>query len=173
MKAFKEFSIPIKTLNDGLHHFTFEIDGHFFNEFENSEIKEGKFTIELDFDKQSSLFVLDFDIIGAYTADCDRCLVQIELEMKTDYQLLVKKTLEIEDDPDVICIDPDAHEINLANEIYEIIHLAIPMVNMIDCGPGKESFCDTVILKKLQTESEQKLENPLWNSLKDMNLNKN
>jgi uncharacterized metal-binding protein YceD (DUF177 family) len=173
MKAFKEFSIPIKTLEDGLHHFTFEIDGAFFSEFENSEIKEGKFTVELDFDKSSSLFVLDFEIIGSYKADCDRCLAKIDLALETEYQLLVKKTLEEEEDPDVICIDPEAHDINVAEELYEIIHLAIPMVKTIDCGPGEESFCDTEVLKKIQEEKIEEKENPLWDSLKDINFNKN
>lgn len=173
MKAFKEFSIPLKTMNDGLHHFKFEVEDDFFAAFEQSQIKEGKFTIELDFDKRSSLFVLDFDISGNYKADCDRCLAPIYLDMHTTYQLLVKKTLEQEDDPDVICIDPDAFEINVANEVYEIIHLAIPIVRIVDCGPGKEAFCDTEILKKIQADTEHEPENPLWNSLKDMNFNKN
>lgn len=172
MKAFKEFSIPLKGLADGYHRFEFSIDNAFFKSFENSLIKDGKFTISMDLDKRPSLIVLDFEINGIYSANCDRCLSSIQMPMDTSYQLLVKRSLEVDNDPDVMYIDPDAHEFNVASEIYEIIHLAIPLMKVVDCGPGEEAFCNQKVLDKFEIQNEQEEKNPLWDSLKDIKFNK-
>ena len=46
------FTIPISGLKEGQHYFDFEIDKEFFEQFEESEVKEGKLTAVVEADKK-------------------------------------------------------------------------------------------------------------------------
>ena len=60
---FKEMSglytIPLSGLKEGHHTFDFEIGKEFFEQFEESEVKEGSLVANIEMDKRSSHFDLD------------------------------------------------------------------------------------------------------------------
>ena len=150
MDKFKEFSLPIKGLKNGKHEFDFEIGSDFFKEFESSPIEEGNFDVHLIFDKRDSFFELNFDFDGSIKTDCDRCTASIGLPFGGDAFLMVKTTIEPqEEDAEVVYISPDESDFNVAKYIYEFICLAIPFHKSYDCENDDPQPCDFDILNRL------------------------
>ena len=124
MKTLNHFSIPIQGLKEGVHHFNFDIDQEFFKEFENSPIQESNFEMQLTLDKRADMLVLDFDFKGSFRTDCDRCLADINLPVKSSQQLIVKYSEDEREEVELIYISSERSELNVARFIYEVICLS-------------------------------------------------
>ncbi len=177
MNALKEFSLPIKGLKNGYHTFNFQLDETFFALFEASVIQKGWFEVTVEVDKRDSFFELTFDFDGTVQAECDRCTAVIELPFG-DTQTLVVKVSEEEqnEDADVVFINPDAHEFNVAQYIYEFICLAEPPLKVYDCENDDPQPCDFDVLNKINpsvsnNNSNDAVKNP-FEDLKNL-FNKN
>ena len=169
MDALNHFSIPIKGLKDGVHHFTFRIEADFFKHYEASPIENGNFEVQLEFDKRPEFFVLDFHIQGKIQTACDRCLADIQLPIQDDQQIIVKKGATVKDEAEVVFISRDAHELNVANMIYENICLATPLIKTYDCESEEPSVCDQSMLKFLEQENTSSdNNNPIWDQLNNL-----
>ncbi len=133
MKAFSKYEIPFVGLKSGEHFFNYSVDNDFFAEFEESPISDGKFEIELIFEK-GNFFTLTFNIIGSVAAECDRCAEKFELNFEESHPLMVKfdDNIAIEEDvpetdEDLIYISRNETHLNVARFIYEFIILSIPI----------------------------------------------
>lgn len=169
METLLPFSIPVKGLRTGVHHYEFQIGRAFFAAFEASPIEEGELAVNLQFDKRPGLYILQFDIRGTVKTECDRCLASINLPIVDSQQLLVKFSEEDEqEEADVIYIHAEATQLNVAQYIYEFIILAVPMIKVYDCESKEESPCDLEMLAYLEGENEdQEASNPVWDALKN------
>jgi uncharacterized metal-binding protein YceD (DUF177 family) len=172
-----QYTIPIKGLGNGIHEFEFQVDQSFFQAFEHSSIQEGAVTVKLVFEKRPELYVLNFALAGTVKTECDRCLVDIHLPISNEHQLLVKLSEEEskEDDPDVIYIHPETPKLQIAQFIYEYIHLSIPMIKVYDCQSEEEPPCNLDMLKYLEENEEKDSDqdqgdNPIWDALKNLDL---
>ena len=176
MGSLVNFSIPFRGLKSGTHQFDFQIDSTFFKHFKGAPIEEGEFEVSLLFDKRPDMFVLHFDIDGWMAAECDRCLVDIQLPVKDQQQLIIKFSEEVSEDPLVEHISKDTQQLNVAKYVYEFIILSMPITKVYDCENDEKPPCDEEMLTYLENkEGEQKEEeesNPLWEELKKFN-NKN
>ncbi len=173
MDALKEFSIPIKGLGIGVHEYDFEIDDSFFKHFENSPVQQGKLMLHLSIDKQSSMYVLDFDFEGGINTACDRCLADIMLPTAGSQRLLVKFSEDVgESDDDIIYISRDAAFLNIAQYAFEYICLAIPISKVYDCHLDEPMPCNEKVVNYLMDNNEEKIQNnkdnPLWDALKNL-----
>lgn len=163
------YSLPVSGLRDGLHHFDFQIDDHFFAAFESSAITSGDIDVHLTFDKQPSLFVLDFRIEGTIKQECDRCLELFDLPISVENSLKVKFDDNERDEDEVVYVSRERRQLNVARFIYEFVHLAIPMVKTHDMA---EEECDPSFLEYLNKEEEQEPEKEseekpsVWDALK-------
>ncbi len=166
MDPFQIYSIPIRGLNTGLHHYDFEIGEDFFRLFEASPIREGGFHVAMDLDKQQDLSTVLFSIKGWMRDSCDRCLADIRLPITSSYSAILKKGEGDDIDPDLIVISEEAHEWNIAHLIYDYICLSIPFRKTIDCKKLSPSPCDQEILKKIQNYGPSE-DNSVWDVLKD------
>ncbi len=169
------FAIPISGLKEGLHNYDFEIDNKFFDQFEESEVKEGVLSASVEADKRSSHIDIAIRIRGEVTLACDRCLEFFSLPVICENRLLVKfgKTLE-DTDPDIITIPSDEHELDLKQYFYEYILLALPIQKVHPVDKNGRSKCDPEMLKKLDeyiVNKESKTD-PRWDELKKL-INKN
>lgn len=172
-----QYTIPIKGLGNGIHEFEFQVDQSFFQAFEHSSIQEGAVRVKLVLEKRPELYVLNFALEGTVKTECDRCLVDIHLPISNEHQLLVKLSEEEskEDDPDVIYIHPETPKLQVAQFIYEYIHLSIPMIKVYDCQNEEEPPCNWDMLKYLEENEEKnsdqdKGDNPIWDALKNLDL---
>ncbi len=174
------YSIPVKGLHNGIHQFEFQIDRLFFENFENSPIAESDILVKLEFDKRSDMYVLQFELEGTVRTQCDRCAADINLPIADSQRLLVKFSTEEEpEEADVIFINPEAQQLNVAKYIYEYICLAVPLIRVYDCESDDPRPCNEEALNYLsnggqagEPEEEEKEANPIWDELKKLS-NKN
>jgi len=173
MEVLDHFSIPFVGLKVGLHQLKFEVDNAFFAMYENTLVKQGKITINLDLDKRSHMTILDFALAGSVVTDCDRCMEDINLPISGEYTLHAKYSEEeIDDTDEVIYIHPKLSRLNVAQFIYEYIHLSIPMIKTCESDP--EANCNEEILSRFEEEAkddgDEVKKNPMWDALNDLNL---
>lgn len=191
MEKLKEFSLPIKGLGVGEHHYRFKVGDGFYANFTDSPIEKGAIEVNVLFDKRNDMVVVDFSFSGTIETDCDRCLERIHLPIEGENRLFVKYGTELkeptygDDDADVVFISPFAHEFNLAPYIYEYTCLAIPLSKVYDCQADENAPCDETVLNLLddmatseeeeEEEGESDETKPTGDSPWDIlrNLNKN
>ena len=90
MDYLKEFYIPFKGLNIGVHNYKWKIFHRFFEAIDNSEIDDARIEVSLDLEKQERMMICNFSISGSAFVKCDRCLDELELPVNTEEVLFVK-----------------------------------------------------------------------------------
>ena len=172
MDAIKEFTIPFVGLKEGKHQFKFTIDNTFFAHFEYTDFNQAQLEAKLVLDKKPTFLELSFDVQGKVILPCDVSMELFDLPIDSQFDLLVKFGSNTESNSDEIIILPEGdYQINVAQYIYELIILAIPLKRI---HPGiEDGTLQSDIVKKLR-ELEPKEENlnggedPRWNKLKDL-----
>ena len=163
------FTIPISGLKEGRHVYYFEIDKEFFEQLEESEVKEGKLRVKIEADKSSTHIDLSIGIEGIVNISCDRCLGTFPLPVSCVNRLLVKfGKIHDESDPDIITIPADEHDLDLGQYFYEYIFLALPIQRVHPDDKNGNSTCDPEMLMKLKEHfvSEENDMDPRWDELK-------
>ena len=165
------YTIPLSGLKEGHHTLDFEIDNGFFEQFEESEVKEGRLIAYIEMDKRSTHLDMKIRVSGSVRISCDRCLEMFSQPVDSENRLLVKFGKSLEDiDPDIISVPVDDHELNLQQPIYEFIMLALPIKRVHPADKNGKSACDPVMLKKLEEliiEEEKEID-PRWDELKKL-----
>jgi uncharacterized protein len=177
MDGLVEYTIPVKGLGNGIHPFHFHIGREFFEQFEDSPVREGDIELDLTFDKRTDMFVFTFQFEGTVKTECDRCLASIDLPISGQERLIVKFSLEDEEDEaDVTYVHPEISKFNVARFIYEFIVLAIPMIKIYDCEEDEQPACNQEMLDFLESNEEpaepEDTANPIWEELKKFNPEK-
>ena len=167
------YTISISGLKEGQHTFDFEIGNEFFEEFEESEIKEGSLKAYIEMEKRSSHLTLLVRISGTVIICCDRCLEMFARPLQCENRLLVKPGKSIsDDDPDIISLSSDENELDLRQNFYEYIHLALPIKRVHPDDKNGNSTCNPEMLKKLKEllvdEEDEKHIDPRWDDLKKL-----
>ena len=176
MKALKQFSIPFTGLKLGKHQFDFEIDKSFFDAFEYSLVKDGLLKATLELDKQETMLLLNFHILGTIRLNCDKCLAEFGQPIEIDERQIVKFAEdELEsDDLEIIVLNRKESEIDVSEMIYEFINVSVPYINNCEQA-GTDQKCDPdmlATLDKLASGNAEKEENniadPRWAALKKL-----
>jgi uncharacterized metal-binding protein YceD (DUF177 family) len=172
MDVFVAYSIPIQGLKYGVHHFQYSVDKAFYSHFEGSPVEDGEVQFKLQLDKRSDMFLLDFELEGSVGADCDRCTAPIRLPIADERQLVVKYgDADGEAEDEVVFISREAPNLNVAKYLYEFTVLALPIINAYEgCALENPPPCNFDVLKMLQ-QSENQLDNPGWDALKNFKEN--
>ena len=176
MKALKQFSIPFTGLKLGKHQFDFEIDKSFFDAFEYSLVKDGLLKATLELDRQETMLLLNFHILGTIRLNCDKCLAEFGQPIEIDERQIVKFAEdELEsDDLEIIVLNRKESEIDVSEMIYEFINVSVPYINNCEQA-GTDQKCDPdmlATLDKLASGNAEKEENniadPRWAALKKL-----
>ncbi|MEI6122939.1 MAG: DUF177 domain-containing protein [Bacteroidota bacterium] len=171
MHYLNQFVIEFSGLEEGIHNFDFTIDAAFFNEFEYSEIRDGKVKVSVALDKQTTMLVLNFKIKGYLICMCDRCLEDYQQKISGSECLIVKFGESKSDESDEIRIIPSTeHQIDISHDIYEFINLLIPYKRVHQEDKNGKSACNPEILKKIDELNNQKNNDPRWDELKKISL---
>ena len=149
MKKLKDFDIPFVGLKQGKHQFDFDIKKAFFDAFEYDDFNDADVKVSMELDKKSSLLELTFKAQGYVNVNCDVCNEQYDQEIKGKLHLVVKFGDQYNDENEEILIIPHGeHQINVAQFIYEMIVLSVPLKRV---HPGiKDGTLSTEILDKLE-----------------------
>jgi len=148
MDALREFDIEYIKLKDGEHRFEYHIRDSFFETF-NSSLSARDLQVGVLLIRSGSTFTLVFGINGRIELDCDRCLSRIELPIHGSYTVLVKITEHpMESEDDLIYLSPHDYKLNIAQHIYDFVHLSIPIKKTCsDIG----KVCDPAVTAKINS----------------------
>jgi len=179
MSKTKEYVIPFVGLKLGKHKFEYQINNAFFeifdyNEFQNSDIK-----VNVILDKKSNLLEISFKHQGTINVPCDLTSEDFDLPIKGKIKLIVRFGDTYNNDNEELLILPFGEfEIDIAQYIYEMIVLSIPLRRV---HPGiKDGSLKTEALTKLKElaieeekkenkeEKEQDNTDPRWDKLKQL-----
>jgi len=175
MKPLKEFNIQFIGLKLGEHHFEYDIDKKFFDEFEFDEFNDASLKTNLVFNKKTTLLELHFEISGTINVNCDISNEPYNQEISNNFDLVVNFGDEFNDENEDILILPHGEfQINVAQYIYELIVLSVPTRLL---HPGIiDGTLNSEILEKLKELSPKDLDeknnnedvDPRWNTLKKL-----
>ena len=175
MRELIAYTIQFVGLKVGKHHFDYEIDNTFFKDFEYEEFNDANLKVNLLFEKKTTLLELAFEVTGSVNVNCDITNEPYDQDIKDTFKLVVKFGESYNDDNEEILIIPHGeYQINVAQYIYELIVLAVPIKKI---HPGiEDGSLDSDILKKLKelspkekTEDENTEEtDPRWDTLKKL-----
>lgn len=162
------YAIPYIALKQGIHHYDFEVESEFFDQFEYSEISEGKFDIHVKLEKTSSMMVLWVDLQGTMRSNCDVCLETLIVDVKNSYKSIIKFGDETDSfDSEIRIFGSEVYEIDMKPYIFEYAHLAIPSRKVHE----DEMDCNQDVLDKLdniRAEDEDQTIDPRWDKLKNL-----
>ncbi|MEI8113039.1 MAG: DUF177 domain-containing protein [Bacteroidia bacterium] len=169
MSILSYYNIAFKGLSQGKHIFDYEADRKFFAEFEGGIVDEGKVSVRVTVEKQSSLMIFWFEVQGTVQVQCDRCLEMYNQPIKSKDRIFVKfGEKEFVEGDDVIWVSTNDYQLNVAQLIYEFIGLAIPIKKIHPDDENGNSTCDPEMIGKLEKYIVREgNENPsVWNDLK-------
>jgi len=165
------YNISFKGLALGEHTYQYKIDNTFFEDLDNSEIKQGELSVEVLLIKDVRMLTLQFRIQGIIKQICDRCLEEMDLQINIDETLLIKISnadVESEDDA-IIYIKEEEHTINIKQFIYEFVVLAIPMRKVHETDSNET--CNETMNELLKKHISEERTDPRWDALKNLNIN--
>lgn len=170
MDQLKKFNIEIVRLSNKKHQYDFDFDNDFFAEFENSLISEGEGKVDLELDKSESMISATFAITGFIKLTCDRSLDLFDFPLNVNERVIFKYGDEEGELTDEIqIISRDAHRINVAQTVYELITMAIPMKKLHPRYDG-EDMDEEFIFQTDVEEEEAPTEavDPRWAALEKL-----
>ncbi len=151
MEETQRYTIVFGGLKNGRHEFRFTVDKSLFEEFENSEIKDGACDVVVELDRAETQLTLGISISGYVVVACDRCLEDCRIPIDFAGELLVKFSEEAHEyDGEVIWLLPGEDRVDLTQYIYESIVLALPYQRV-----HPEGACNPEMLERFRIVSER------------------
>lgn len=148
MDKLKPFKIELHGLKEGNNRFDFKLDDSFFDAVDADIVKRGNLDVEMNIDRKSTLFEVNFHIKGEVIVPCDLCLDDMEQPVETDNGLIVKFGIENSEDDDLVTVAEDEGVLDVSWYIYEFIVLNIPIKHVH--APGK---CNRDMMNALEEHS--------------------
>ncbi len=166
--SLKEYKISPAGLKKEVHPFTFELTETFFANFEDALIQKCEIQVNVNFDNRKEPFILEMDIDGVIWSDCDKCTSTIPITLHSSFTFYVKYTTDEAmkdlDEMEIIYISKDEQEIDLAQFLYDFVHLSIP-THVICDNPGNTEYCDMEIIGLLEQQEQENTIDPRWGDL--------
>ena len=149
----------------GTQDFEYVLDNEFFKNIEGEDVQKGKVNVKLTVKRSAAAFELDFDLEGVIQIPCDRCLDDMDHEVKTHETLYVKFGSEYSEESDNVVIIPESEgDLNVAWFLYEFVaHTARSLNDSDDEGIG--SYDDEEIADEVPGAGEE-ITDPRWDELK-------
>lgn len=176
MKNTQEYNINIFTLSNKLHHYHWDIDDSFFDDFvqyREFSIKKGDLYADISLTKSDMLIKLSFKIKGNIELCCDKSLELFDHHISIDKDLIIKfgeKNEELTDE--MIIIRKDTQVINITKYLYDFIMLAIPMKKIhprfLDEYNDIKDETTLIYSSNPVSENDEKKDG-LWDTLKKLN----
>lgn len=176
MNRTKEFLIPFVGLKLGKHHFEYQINNAFFENFDYDEFQNSDIKVAVVLDKKSNMLELEFKHKGTVNVPCDLTGEDFDLPIKGKMKLIVRFGEAFNNDNEELLILPFGEfEIDIMQYIYEMIALSVPLKRVhpgVKDGSLKTEALDK--LKELQVKEEVKKEDkeenidPRWDKLKQL-----
>lgn len=179
MTVLRTYNINFASLPDGIHKFDYHVDDIFLDQFDLSLVKVADVQVHLVMNKTVHCLELEFDIKGTVELPCDICADEFDLAIENTELILAKLVAEVpaeNNELNVVYISDGHHSISVAQMIYEIIMLSIPMRKVHPLDDNDNPTCNPIVLDYLdqsldnlaETADENKKINPIWEELKKL-----
>ncbi|MEJ5350044.1 MAG: DUF177 domain-containing protein [Melioribacteraceae bacterium] len=159
--------IKYTNFSDGIHQI------NFIEPVESLGLEEsfyGNVVVNCRMDKSAHQIVIDFDVEANSHLICDRCNSEYDAKLTNHFQvsyLFVKDAVRLEE-YDVKYLSPDEDKINIDQDVFDYVELAIPMKKLCkeDCK-GLCPKCGTN-LNESQCDCHLHTNNDIWEPLKKL-----
>ncbi|MDR0753792.1 MAG: DUF177 domain-containing protein [Prevotellaceae bacterium] len=144
-----KYDVIFSGLSIGKHDFTFEIDDRFFEQFDYSEIKQGKLSANIELNRLSTSMIAKITINGSVITVCDRCLDNLAINIEYKDTLLIKYREtdgNTDTDDEIMYLNRGDDTVNFAQYIYESIGISLPIQRL----HSDESRCNEEMIKILK-----------------------
>ena len=153
MENIELYTISLKGLSLGSHVFDWKIDGVFFAMYEMTEISDASINAQVTLVKHSRFFEMDFVFNGWVEVDCDRCLDPLRLKMESKAKMFAsfgEQAGEIDSDEyDHIVLQYGDDRLNVAQYLYEYVHLNLPLRRVHPDDSNGRHGCNEEMMSKL------------------------
>lgn len=169
----KEFSIPFTGLKLGKHDFKYTINNAFFESFGYDEFNGADIVLKVVLKKTSTMLEFEMDAEGTVNVDCDLTNEPYDQPISADLEFVVKFGDEYNDDDDDILVIPHGeHEVNIAQYIYEMLVLAVPLKRVhpgvLDGSMQSDALRRLEELQPKETKKNTEENDPRWDELKKL-----
>ena len=175
MSNLKQYIIPFIGLKQGKHLFEYEIDNTFFEAYGFNEFNYSSLQVTLVFDKKTTFFELNFEVIGTVNVACDTSLEPFNQKINGNLPLVIKFGQKYNDDNDEMIIIPhEYYELDVSQFIYELIILSVPTKKVhpkvLDGTMNSEALnkLRELEIKKNKSSSNEDVIDPRWDKLKSL-----
>ena len=175
MSNLKQYIIPFIGLKQGKHLFNYEIDNTFFEAFGFNVFNNSNLQVTLVFDKKTTFFELNFEVIGTVNVACDTSLEPFNQKINGNLPLVIKFGQKYNDDNDEMIIIPhEYYELDVSQFIYELIILSVPTKKVhpkvLDGTMDSEALnkLRELEIKKNKSSSNEDITDPRWDKLKSL-----
>lgn len=167
MNSLREYKVAFRGLKAGNHRFDFHINSDFFRKFRGNEDIKTELDVEVTLKKTSLLMELTFILDGKMKTFCDRCLGEMEIDVKGKMSLYVKEGNPNDSNlDDFLVVSKEDDYLDLSSYIYEVFITNIPLKTVHNEGDCDEDMEE--ILSKYIITQEDKGIDPRWNELKKL-----
>ena len=158
MDRLKPYKIELLGLKEGANAFSFKLTDEYFEAIDADIVQHGDLDVDLQIERKSSLFELDFNIKGEVVIPCDICLDDMNQPIDTTNRLVAKFGQEYSEDDDLVTVDENEGILDVSWFIYEFIVLNIP------CNRDMMKVLEEHSATRSGVEEEQKID-PRWSEL--------
>ena len=147
----------------------FHVDKTFIECFDDDEISNSDVDVTLLITKTTQTFELHFKLKGTVHVPCDRCLDEMDLKIKGEFNLYLKYGEEFSEiDDEVIIVPREEGFFDLSSYVYEFVKLSIPISKF-----HKKGGCNPEMLSRITKTIKEKKQNidPRWEALKKLGNN--
>lgn len=165
MKSNKDFIIPFIGLKIGKHHFDYQIDKKFFDDYEYHDFEDCDIKVDVVLEKKTTMLELTFKQSGTVYVPCDVTGDMFHLPVKNKIKLVVNFGDEFDNENEELLILPHGeHQIDIAQYIYEMIALSVPYKRI---SPEAKESKEPKKNKKEHTNKNEETD-PRWDALKKL-----
>lgn len=168
-----EYTIRFAGLADGSQVFDFIIHKDFFmNYYPDTEILDSDVKVHIIADKTPVMLILEMNISGKITVECDRCLDPCEVPVKTSKTVIFTSSGNDDgrrkEDDSIVSVNAETESILLDEYLYDFTILALPLRRVHDELDGKNSRCNQEMLERIKGQRVILKEDPRWEKLKNL-----
>ena len=152
------YKLNLRSLSDGEHKFFYELYDPFFEGVEDSVISKGDLGVEVTLIKHGELHQLNILVEGYVVATCDRCLGEMEVDIYSERDLVVKMGAAYNEESDEILIIPEKEGVlDLQWLLYEEAVLNLPVQRIHpegECDPEMERLFKSLSVDSADEEQD-------------------
>jgi uncharacterized protein len=122
--------------------------------------------VELDYRQTSGTFHFHGRVSGSYSSECSRCLDPVQVPVRGDFQLMVRRGEHGgETGDDLLVLTPSQHEVDLSPMIRETVVLNEPM--LVLCSESCRGLCSVCgANRNRETCGHGDATDPRWDALR-------